>query len=153
MNEKNSTIFSPFPRRLQISWCCVCICSAQGLLHVRRGVPDCLSSHQNIYALIWDTRWEPIASCFRERLSDNLTGGIVSLCETQTRHYPSAPESGAVQGALGTRLGAASPSGSDAIKLYHKLFSSGGTPPCHLPLNISCCTLKSFGHVPESLCE
>lgn len=89
VNEKNSTVFSPFPHRLQISWCCVCICSAQGLLCVRRGVPDCLSSHQNIYALIWDTWWELIASCFRGRLSDNLTGSIVSLCETQTQHYPS----------------------------------------------------------------
>lgn len=136
VNEKNSTIFSPFPHRLQISWCCVCICSAQGLLCVRHGVPDCLSSHQNIYALIWDTWWELIASCFRERLSDNLTGGIMSLCETQTQHYPSAHQS-----CSWGRSCARSPwhqAGScqpfcDAIKLYHKLFSSRQTPPHHLP--------------------
>lgn len=90
---------------------------------------------------------------------DFLIISLVVSCRC-VRHKPSiipvlgtAPKSGAVQGALGTRLGAASPSGSYAIKLYHKLFSSGGTPPCHLPLNISHCTLESFGHIPESLCE
>lgn len=129
VNEENSTIFSPFPHRLQISWCCVCICSAQGLLCVRRGVPDCLSSYQNIYALIWDTWWELIASCFRERFSDNLTGGIVSLCETQTRHYPSARSCSRVRSCARSpwhRAGSCQPF-CDAMKLYHKFFRANSS--------------------------
>lgn len=128
----------------------MCICSAQGLWRVRHRVPDCLSFSRNIYALIWETWWEPIASCFRERLSDNLAGGITSLCETLTpgpccgdrAGGNAAPGvalgSGAVRSTLGPPAGSCQP-GCYTTELLHKLSSSvrggaGGTPArCLLP--------------------
>lgn len=75
------------------------------------------------------------------------------------RHKPgiipalgAAPVSGAVQEALGTRLGAASPS---VMQLNHTINSSvqGELLLITLPLTISYCTLESFGPIPEFMCE
>lgn len=106
------------------------VCSVSG---VRRQI---ISFYQNIHALVWETRQEPIASCFWESFSDGLTEGVTSLCQAvapgpchgdklggkAAAGVAVGSETG--QGARGTQAGTCQPF-PYAIKLHQKLFNEG----------------------------